>query len=737
MRKIQNKKGITLIALVITVIVLLILAGVAISLSFGQDSLFEKSNSAVTKWNAKVNEEETGIIGLMEWTDILTDGIKQVNDANPGVLEGSGTEADPYTINSIEDLVAFAYDVNTNTELYSGKTVTLGLSLDFQNDKSYANPQSKYVIGDYGYTTSDSGTAIKTLLTDTTGAGFVPIGNERSNGFAGTFDGNNHSIVNLYENVNIYGGLFGTTSNSITIRNLGIKSCSITANQAPAGGILGNANTSSATTTISNCYNTGTVTSTNAPAGGILGWASSTANISNCYNTGNINSTNSNVGGILGGVSGQSTTITRCYNTGDLNGKSNVSGIISINNNANGETIINNCYNTGTLTATTGSTGGILADTSGITEITECYNTGTLTSANAPTGGIVGTASNQIIVEDCYNNGLAMSTIQAGGIIGYTTSTTTITSCHNSKSSIDGSTVGGIIGKFYANNAGRTLIIKNCYNEGDFTHANGYIGGIIGEASCPTSATNISIKIEDSYNNGDITVGMNGYLGGILGNCDVDRINTTITNCYNTGNMTASADGNAYIGGISSYIYTGTVINCYNSGNIISNQSGACGIILIGNGVTIANCYNAGNISADGNAAVGILGYNTFSRTNYASYCYNSGNITGNTDANIVAGISGRNTNITNSHNTGNITAVDTSYAGEIITQGTAGTGCTYLIKTTNANSNGATGINDATAMAETMSLSNFVNLMNTYVSENPSLNLREWKLTGEYPTFK
>ncbi|MBR6034215.1 MAG: hypothetical protein IKP28_05745 [Clostridia bacterium] len=57
----MNKKGITLVALVITVIVLLILAGVVISIGVGSNGLFEKTNSAVEGWNAKATEENVTI----------------------------------------------------------------------------------------------------------------------------------------------------------------------------------------------------------------------------------------------------------------------------------------------------------------------------------------------------------------------------------------------------------------------------------------------------------------------------------------------------------------------------------------------------------------------------------------------------------------------------------------------------------------------------------------------------
>ncbi len=54
----KANKGITLVALVITIIVLLILAGVSISMLFGNNGLLNKSKEAVNKYNeAQYNEQ--------------------------------------------------------------------------------------------------------------------------------------------------------------------------------------------------------------------------------------------------------------------------------------------------------------------------------------------------------------------------------------------------------------------------------------------------------------------------------------------------------------------------------------------------------------------------------------------------------------------------------------------------------------------------------------------------------
>ncbi len=118
--------------------------------------------------------------------------------------------------------------------------------------------------------------------------------------------------------------------------------------------------------------------------------------------------------------------------------------------------------------------------------------------------------------------------------------------------------------------------------------------------------------------------------------------------------------------------------------------------------------------------------------------CYNSGNVSVTGDNAYSGGITATATHTTtNSHNTGNITSKTSGQAGEITAQGTAGTGCTYLLKTSNANSNGATGMAN---MTNTMSLSNFVTLMNSYVTTNnansSNTQLKTWKLQGSYPVF-
>ena len=195
----KKEKGITLIALVITIIVLLILAGVSIAMLTGENGILTQAQRAKNETeDARIEEENR----ISEYEDYINDAIgdvKQVDDKNPGVLEGEGTEELPFIINSIEDLVVFADNVTKGTNTYQGQYVKLGLSLDFNSDKSYVDPNREDY---YGY----QGKLKEALLQ---GEGFQSIGkieqieNIENYSFNGVFDGNDKSVLNMYINKNV------------------------------------------------------------------------------------------------------------------------------------------------------------------------------------------------------------------------------------------------------------------------------------------------------------------------------------------------------------------------------------------------------------------------------------------------------------------------------------------------------------------------------------------------------
>ena len=62
----KNKNGITLIALIITVIVMLILAGVALSAISGENGLFGRVKKTAELYNNSVEEEKDAIGKMLD-----------------------------------------------------------------------------------------------------------------------------------------------------------------------------------------------------------------------------------------------------------------------------------------------------------------------------------------------------------------------------------------------------------------------------------------------------------------------------------------------------------------------------------------------------------------------------------------------------------------------------------------------------------------------------------------------
>jgi len=173
--------------------------------------------------------------------------------------------------------------------------------------------------------------------------------------------------------------------------------------------------------------------------------------------------------------------------------------------------------------------------------------------------------------------------------------------------------------------------------------------GYISENSSNSEVTIGSIAgynkgtISNCYNTGvvsaspSLTVMRNtSNAGGIAG-----RNDGVIENCYNSGDVVSFADRDSYAGGITgSNIGTnsgvGVIKNCYNTGDVFSSSSSTisalryaayAGGIAGGNrvplyGGPIENCYNTGRISASGlisNAYVGgISGEDIYNTSN----CY-------------------------------------------------------------------------------------------------------------------
>ena len=80
--KIKQEKGITLIALVVTIVVLLILAGVSVNALFGNSGIIEKAKEAQNAMDKAKENDEKGINELTNWIDNQVNGTTGGNN-NP------------------------------------------------------------------------------------------------------------------------------------------------------------------------------------------------------------------------------------------------------------------------------------------------------------------------------------------------------------------------------------------------------------------------------------------------------------------------------------------------------------------------------------------------------------------------------------------------------------------------------------------------------------------------------
>ncbi len=477
MKKVINKKdkGITLIALVVTIVALIILAGISISVLSGDNGIISQAKKG--KEETEISEEKEiidvsvaqavnsdvmgnleknklqdklnsnagdGVTNVIDSGDTLvikfieknryyevdkdgnTEGPKElIKDSNAGDLSKGGTvdgsEEKPFEINCIEDLVTFSIMVNGgNTELgitstnFSGKHVILMRTLDFKSIFSY----NDYTTTRYGDLNTDGIVEdIKTELTKTSDGcvGFTPIGNYTNDqSFNGNFDGRNNEIQNIYINTNGDAGLFGYVSSGV-IKNIGVTG-NIISKGGNAAGIVakGLAN-------FYNCYNKAKIKGKDTSGGifGHVGWQA--AKMEKCYNMGDIYSEISFAGGLAGRYAGE---IINCYNAGKVVAQNHyAAGIVA---QSAYPIIITNCYNSGEIYANVYSGGGIVAHLYGNTTANNCYNIGKITTKGTVSSsnckGIGATTAN-----NCYSIGQLVTN---GTKPRYVIGATTLNSCY-------------------------------------------------------------------------------------------------------------------------------------------------------------------------------------------------------------------------------------------------------------------------------------------------------------------
>ena len=305
----KDEKGITLIALIITIIVMLILVATTISIVLKTD-LFKVTETATKDWKiAQNNEKNLGsekiTINGKEYNG-FDDYIKQEIPSNwngedtkmPEIKKNTETNKFDWYIYNAEQMKFLANFVNQSL---TEKDEQLILDNNTTKDEiEITEDTTIYLMNDInlGAIFDENGKL-------TSGKEWIPIGLTAAQKLKGTFEGNNHYICGVYVNrEEKFNGIFG---NCNTVKNLTIKNSYIEGRNC-TGGIAGAVRAG----TIENCHNNNTTVvlkeGNNYTVGGVIG-QSQASKIDNCTNYGKIFAygrkatgiLQTNGGGILGG----------------------------------------------------------------------------------------------------------------------------------------------------------------------------------------------------------------------------------------------------------------------------------------------------------------------------------------------------------------------------------------------------------------------------------------------------
>ncbi len=325
--------------------------------------------------------------------------VSVVKAADPALLlQGSGTEDDPWLITSQADLLTLADACNAVVTdyagHYAGKYFKMTADIDMSRVRDF-----------YGIATAPASVASSNKYQ-----------------FQGIFDGQGHKILSLdidgvkYDSdgkaIGNFGadqsrkwvGLFGVLGDGAEVRNVIMADDCYISGVNCVGAIAGSV---SGGALVENCSNHGTVVSLVQSVGGIAGDVSTTATgkpavVRNCFNSGSVSVNDKYAGGIVGYAS--FATIENCANIGEIAGYS-----------------FNALKAAGTQTAV----GGI-AGYANATKINSCINFGDVMADNKQAGGIAGyfaLNSSKGNVSDCINTGCVRAVAQynlAGNIVGDT-----------------------------------------------------------------------------------------------------------------------------------------------------------------------------------------------------------------------------------------------------------------------------------------------------------------------------
>ena len=374
--------------------------------------------------------------------------IIQLNAENWNtVLEGAGTESDPYRLSTTRDLLAM------KPALVGGQMTYFKLmnDIDMSSIENWdpLNPKDPY---DLGIVFDGGGHSLKNLKSK----------EKQYSSFFGVLYGNCHNVKFVDAEIvseeqsgaGIIGGYIGTKGKPAIVSGVE-ASGTVTCNgkKQPVGGLAGNTRESTienctVNVTVSNPMGAGSNRDNRNMAGGIVGKTTGAdVKIKNCVVRGSVEITEGTsctyTGGIVGWQGDAGAEITGCevYATVKSAGE-RVGGIVG---HYQGGTL-SGCKFYGEVNAATQFAGGIAGITSSASVIENCLSAGKIVCGTG-VGGIVGKNENKLTVEDCLFSGKLKGLQRLGGIVGDLGSSSSVKHCFVS-GAVDGwGCIGGVVGR--------------------------------------------------------------------------------------------------------------------------------------------------------------------------------------------------------------------------------------------------------------------------------------------------
>lgn len=321
--------------------------------------------------------------------------------------------------------------------------------------------------------------------------------------YNGTFEGNGHTISNLYfsGSAEEAAGLFGTTDVDSVIQNLSVADAQIS-----GGGYTG-AVVGSSQGRIRNCQSSGSVSSSNQAVGGIAG---------RVYRIGTGEGTDAAVSGCVNYAAISNTGTTKCIAGGVVGQLEDVGA--------------SDCRNEGPVSGTASFVGGVF-------------------------GTLLGSRDNPAMITDCVNTADVDGRIYVGGLCS-DAEFCVLNRCKNSGSVTGYIYVGGLCGYFggeKSKNRSLVALMENCSSEGtvslNYMEANEYLKtGIVYEnqQAGGLAAVMEAALVLNSRNGGDLICGTGKNFqhcgAGYLAVGKYQGARNLLLNCVSTGRITPPED---------------------------------------------------------------------------------------------------------------------------------------------------------------------------------------------------